>query len=30
VTVTKHPFWYPLNAIEEGISTSINKALEAE
>ena len=30
VTVTKHPFWYPLSAIEEGISTSINKALEAE
>ena len=30
VAVTKHPFWYPLSAIEEGISTSINKALAAE
>jgi len=30
VTVTKHPFWYPLSAVEEGISTSINKALAAQ
>lgn len=30
VAVIKHPFWYPLSAIEQGISTSINKALEAE
>lgn len=30
VTVTKHPFWYPLSAIEEGITASINKALAAE
>ncbi len=30
VTVTKHPFWYPVGAIEQGISTSINKALDTQ